>query len=325
MDGYYGRLETQLRALTERGAHRQSRQRVMAMVAIAAAVAVVAVVAAVFLGLRGTSRFAPASPAPACTRADWSMTGLPARRLDGATVAGLSLRSRTTCHLRLTVSFALVNRSGALASALGTTINSTLAPGASLERRWAWRNLCAAGDRGFRPAWFRFTGGGRTVTVPVAPPPCVNPRETTGFGHFQLTSRDILSARRIGPAALGGHLGPTLVAISNLLGVWAHRGNGAGCGADGSEQELDGLRLFFGHGRVVGYEYSGSFLATTRGLRVGDTTARARQLYGPAFEVSAAQGGSWSAGGLRGYLTAPRGGRIATIDAGNVGCAALSP
>jgi hypothetical protein len=52
---------------------------------------------------------------------------------------------------------------------------------------------------------------------------------------------------------------------------------------------------------------------------------RARQLYGSAFKVSAGQGGSWSADGLRGYLTSPQNGRIATIDAGNVGCAALSP
>jgi hypothetical protein len=118
---------------------------------------------------------------------------------------------------------------------------------------------------------------------------------------------------------------PTLVAIGNLLGVFGDRSAGTGCGVDGGEQLLDHIHLFFGHGRFVGFEHSSRFLMTTAGLRVGDTIARARRIYGKAFRTSAAQGGSWSAAKLRGYLTAPGNGRIATIDAGNVGCPALSP
>lgn len=322
MDGYYGRVETQLRALTERGAHRRTRVRITPMVTIATAVTVVVVVVGVFLGVRGRSHSSPASAVPVCTRADWSMTGIPSERLDRATVGGVSIRSRTKCRLRVIISFDLVNRSGAVAGAVGATVNSALAPGAPVERRWAWRNACGEGGGAF---WFRLSGGGRAVRVPVSAPPCIDRRQVTGFGLFELSSPAVLSARGIGPAKFGSGFGPTLEAVGNLLGVFGHRTSGRGCGVDQSEQLLDRNKLFFGHGRFVGYEYSGRFLTTTAGLRVGDTVAHGRALYGAAFRVSAAQGGSWSADGLRGYLTAPRNGRIETIDAGNVGCAALSP
>jgi hypothetical protein len=321
MDGYYDRVEAQLRVLTERGAHRPTRVRAAPIVAMAVTTAVAIVVAAVFLGVRARPRSSPASPPSACTQADWRMAGIPARRLDGATVAGVSISASRRCRLRVTISFDLLNHSGAVAGAVGASINSTIAPGASAERRWAWRNAC--GDAG--QFWFRLSGGGRTVRVPVSPPPCVSRRETTGFGRFELGSPDVLSDRGIAPAGLRTRSGPTLVAVSNLLGVFGNRTRESGCGVDAGEHMLDHISLFFGHGRFVGYEYSGHFLTTTAGLRVGDTVARAIQLYGTAFKTSAAQGGSWSAAGLRGYLTAPRSGRIATIDAGNVGCPALSP
>lgn len=326
MDGYYDQLERQLRALTERGAHRRKRVRATPMVAITAATVVVIVVAGVFLGVRGRSHSSPApptptSPAPACSRADWRMTGIPAQQLDGATVAGVSVSATTSCRLRVAIGFALFNRSGVVASAVSTSVNSTIAPGVSVTRRWAWRNDC--GEVG--PFWFVLSGGGRTVRVSVSPPPCVSRRTVTGFGLFELGSPDVLNGRGIATARLGTRLGPTLVAISNLLGVFGDRIPGRGCGVDRGERMLDHIDLFFGHGRFLGYEYTGRFLTTTAGLRVGDTVARARHLYGAAFSTSTAQGGSWSAAGLRGYLTAPRNGRIATIDAGNVGCPALSP
>jgi hypothetical protein len=223
--------------------------------------------------------------------------------------------------MRVTVAFDLLNRSGAVAGAIGASINSTIAPGASIERRWAWRNAC--GEVG--PFWFRLSGGRRMARVPVSAPACVNRRETTGFGLFELRTPSVLSGGGIARARLGTRLGPTLVAVSNLLGVFGQRTFDRGCGVDTSEHMLDHNDLFFGHGRFVGYEYSGRFLATTAGLRVGDTVARARHIYGAAFKTSTAQGGSWSAAGLRGYLSAPGNVRIATIDAGNVGCAALSP
>jgi len=73
-------------------------------------------------------------------------------------------------------------------------------------------------------------------------------------------------------------------------------------------------------------------LATSRGLNIGDTLARGRQIYGGAFRLSSTQGGVWKAGRLRGYAFGSPNSRavsvhsvVATIDAGDVGCPALSP
>jgi hypothetical protein len=103
-----------------------------------------------------------------------------------------------------------------------------------------------------------------------------------------------------------------------------------GCGID-HVIEWPGLSAYFGQGRFVGYNYQGRKLSTnSRGLRVGDTLTRGRQAYGAAFKTSASQGGSWSVetatGRLIGYLsTVGPDARIATIEAGNVGCAAVTP
>jgi hypothetical protein len=107
------------------------------------------------------------------------------------------------------------------------------------------------------------------------------------------------------------------------------------------------MTVDFHRGHFVGYQFGGpdprvhgrhivSALAVTtaRGLRVGDLLARGRRLYGPAFHLSNAQGGSWSVrtprGELDGYalVNGRRLGPLATvetIDAGNVGCPAVSP
>jgi hypothetical protein len=71
-------------------------------------------------------------------------------------------------------------------------------------------------------------------------------------------------------------------------------------------------------------------LATAHGLRVGDTLLRGRQLYGRAFAISTAQGGSWAVrvrnGLMRGYASRVPGHAplrkilVATIDDGDVGC-----
>jgi hypothetical protein len=322
MNDYYERVEAQLRTLTERGAHRRSRLRVTPVVAVAASLVVVVAVAAVFVGVRGRSHKAASAAAAACTSRDWHMRPLAARRLDEATVAGVSITASRSCHLRINIAFDLFNRSGALAGAVGADIDRTLTPGAPVERRWAWRNGC---EYRIGQYWFRLSGGGQSVRVPVSVPPCVDRGESTGFGRFDLISPNALSARGIGSVDVGRHFDRTVVGVGNLLGVWGHRIAGRGCGVEWTERLLDGLNLFTGYGRFVGYEYRGRFLATTAGLRVGDTVARARQLYGAAFRISAAQGGSWSADGMIGYLSAPNGGRIMSIDAGNVGCPALTP
>lgn len=104
------------------------------------------------------------------------------------------------------------------------------------------------------------------------------------------------------------------------------------------------ITVYFDRGRFVGYSTlaaSGEALpraapvpATARGLEVGDTLDSARRIYRDALTTSLAQGGSWfvatAQGTLDGYLTgepnrpgpAPR---IASIEAGSVGCPAASP
>jgi len=108
------------------------------------------------------------------------------------------------------------------------------------------------------------------------------------------------------------------------------------------------LTAYFFRGRFVGYD-SASLLATqgsggpdvipgaatAAGLRIGDDIAQARRIYGRAFAVLLAQGGSWrvttSTGVLDGYLTAapgrptPPDPKIADVSAGSVGCPAASP
>jgi hypothetical protein len=107
------------------------------------------------------------------------------------------------------------------------------------------------------------------------------------------------------------------------------------------------LTLYFGRSGLVGYEFGapqeprkptgGWMLATRRGLRVDSTFSSGRRLYGAAFVWSAAQGGVWlirsGATRLRGYAWTPtptgtdvgRHSVVATIDAGDVGCPAVSP
>jgi hypothetical protein len=107
------------------------------------------------------------------------------------------------------------------------------------------------------------------------------------------------------------------------------------CGVD-AEAAWRHVQVFFFDGKFVGYNtgYTAKRLEkfeTSNGLQVGDTVVTARRLYGPGFEVSARQGGSWNVSGgapVYGYLVdPPRVGsdRIAGIAAGHVGCPAVTP
>ena len=81
------------------------------------------------------------------------------------------------------------------------------------------------------------------------------------------------------------------------------------------------MTAYFLPGRFAGYNSAGLLAAqgsgapnvipgapTAAGLRIGDDVAQARRIYGSAFVVLFAQGGSWrvttSTGMLDGYLTA---------------------
>jgi hypothetical protein len=109
------------------------------------------------------------------------------------------------------------------------------------------------------------------------------------------------------------------------------------------------LIIYFRGSAFAGYQFGnpdvagpprrppgGWTLGTTRGLRVGDSLARGRHLYGRSFAISTAQGGSWSVRGAGGRLEGYAWGRprygdvswqsvVSTIDAGDVGCAAVTP
>jgi len=115
----------------------------------------------------------------------------------------------------------------------------------------------------------------------------------------------------------------------------------------GRPVDSEQLTIFLDRDRFVGYQYGSATLAargsghlrlratTTRGLALGDQLSGWQHVYGPTFHISSAQGGTWkvhtAAGTLRGYAYRPRPGGVsprslvASIDAGNTGCPAVSP
>lgn len=183
-------------------------------------------------------------------------------------------------------------------------------------------------------------------TPATAPPSTVPPSNRAAPRH----ARDMLSGRGIDGVKFGAPRAAAVAALDRLLGVrgGAYRHDGL-CAVDHtilwrSPKLQASLITYFSRERLVGYQYAESgnplaprrsLLATTRGLGLGDTLERARQLYGSAFTTSTAQGGSWrvntKVGRIDGYASGvPRPGnldaiKVLTIDAGNVGCPALSP
>ena len=113
------------------------------------------------------------------------------------------------------------------------------------------------------------------------------------------------------------------------------------CTIDAIEQ-WPSMTVYFFHRRFVGYStlsptgmlVAEPNVATAKGLRIDDSLAQARLIYGDELRTSLAQGGSWFAktpqGTLDGYLTAEvnqksPAPRILSIEAGAVGCPAASP
>jgi hypothetical protein len=168
--------------------------------------------------------------------------------------------------------------------------------------------------------------------------------------------RDVLRAGGIGSVRFGASPTVARAAVDSLLGQDGrpYAVGHASCGIDHAIKWSDqwtasgepALTLYFGRSAFVGYQFGdppgssvlrsppgGWSLATARGLRVDNTLEQGRKLYGPAFAISTAQGGSWSVrvhrGLLRGYASGVPGHgtvtRVATIDAGDVGCPAVSP
>jgi hypothetical protein len=153
------------------------------------------------------------------------------------------------------------------------------------------------------------------------------------------TVRDALRGDGAGAATFGEKAGVAIHRLRRLLGrapVEPFAVAGA-CRVDHVSRWRT-LTAYFSKGRFVGYAYQphrhvgGTALATGRRLRVGDRLARGRALYGGAFHRSSAQGGSWSVHTRRGRLIGYASGlpvgphsTVATIEAGDVGCPAMTP
>jgi len=97
-----------------------------------------------------------------------------------------------------------------------------------------------------------------------------------------------------------------------------------------------GFTAFFNRRHFAGYSTTRQSLATARGLHSGETVAAAKAIYGTAFHLSMAQGGSYritlSSGELTGYIhdgvtatSIPPTAEVDGIEAGATGCPGLSP
>jgi hypothetical protein len=149
----------------------------------------------------------------------------------------------------------------------------------------------------------------------------------------------------IGTAQFGQPESVAIVELKKVLGAPLKKAPTATnlCAID-AYLEWTTMDAYFSHGRFVGYGTAilGGFKyrrtpnwPTAAGLRIGDTLAQAKKIYGKSITISYAQGGSWfattSTGTVRGYLTAVPGHptppfpRIADVTAGSVGCPAASP
>jgi hypothetical protein len=172
----------------------------------------------------------------------------------------------------------------------------------------------------------------------------------------------VLSADGIGTIRFGASPRRVTTLLSPALGAPDHgyQTTLEECGVDhsitwpilidpstGQVLRAEELSEFFRDRKLVGYQYGGDAqpprgarmeipATTAAGLAIGDTLATGQRLYGRAFQISTAQGGIWKAntplGLLRGYASVnPKtsdvspASRVASIDAGDVGCPALSP
>jgi hypothetical protein len=180
--------------------------------------------------------------------------------------------------------------------------------------------------------------GGLCITVACGFAVSTSSRATAGRESTPV--RDVLRGDGIRQAGFGENPATATRRLDALLGRspgWTYSVVHA-CHIDHTTG-WPGLIIFFQSRRFVGYTFETPkhpghepTLATLKGLRVGNTLARGRELYGPAFHWSPEQGGSWSVGTVDGRLIGfasglPIGSRstVFTIEAGDVGCPAMTP
>jgi hypothetical protein len=155
--------------------------------------------------------------------------------------------------------------------------------------------------------------------------------------------RDVLDGDGIGQARFGQPPGTVESELDALLGQPTKPYYPASaCNIDHAI-EWPALIVFFFRSQFAGYTYGPPrvagrpVLATVRGLRVGDTLSYGQRLYGQAFHMAVEQGGVWSAATAHGQIDGftsgnPQNGTdvgprsvVLTIEAGKVGCPAMTP
>jgi hypothetical protein len=147
----------------------------------------------------------------------------------------------------------------------------------------------------------------------------------------------VLAANGIGGIHFGISETAAIKRVTKLIGtapLHPKPTRDSACNLDASIGWHD-LMIDFDHRKFVGYSYFGKRFATAAGFRVGDRLSTARRLYGNRLIWSAENGGSWEVrtsgsllGGYAWKWNAPRIGPRAianSIDAGAVGCPAMSP
>lgn len=150
----------------------------------------------------------------------------------------------------------------------------------------------------------------------------------------------VVSGDGLSVVALGARENLAMTRVTTFLGAPTTALESApslgNCGVDASAS-WHALTLYFDTEKLVGVALGPGAIpsgVTSKGLRLGDALRRAERLYGRSLRTSTNQGGAWfvtsASGTIDGFL-APSNGRptptswIMTIDAGVVGCPAMSP
>lgn len=191
---------------------------------------------------------------------------------------------------------------------------------------------------------------GNVAAAPASEAPSAVPERVTWENRHGRTVKTytrtpaplrILYGNGVAGAKFGERRSKVDALLTAQLGPGGRFTKGGGCGVVDTVSWGE-LTAFFKHGRFIGYSYGFQgappppppILATARGLTLGETVGKASRLYrSPPFQESEKQGGSWyvstPTGTLDGFLTVKGSGStdypIASIQAGPVICAALSP
>ena len=183
-------------------------------------------------------------------------------------------------------------------------------------------------------------GGSRTTPTTATAGPAVhgtaNAVRAPGATGAAATGQALLAPTGVGQARFGEATNRAIAQLERILGrpQTARPRPENSCDVT-SNLDWPGFTAFFDHGRFVGYSATRPSLTTANGFHRGVTVATAKAIYGSAFRLSMAQGGSYrvalSSGDLTGYVhggtatTIPPTAKVDGIFAGATGCPGISP